>query len=97
MGSGPYRFVEWERGARIVLERNPDYAWGSSIFARAGPPLADRVVFRYIPEASTRLAALESGEVNAIDGMPEADQERLARDPRFEIVEVRKNGTTGPS
>ena len=95
VGSGPYRFVEWVRGERIVVERNPDYAWGSPIFKHSGPPLVDRIVFRYIPEPSTRLAALESGEVNAIDGVPEADQDRLARDSRFEIVEVRKNGTTG--
>jgi peptide/nickel transport system substrate-binding protein len=95
VGSGPYRFVEWQHGAQITLERNPDYAWGPPLFERGGPPLVDRIVFRYIPEPSTRLAALESGEVNAIDGIPEADQDRLAHDPRFEIIPVRKNGTTG--
>src|SRR5262249_52843931 len=95
VGSGPYRFVEWKRGSHITVERNPDYTWGSPIAKRGGPPLVDRITFRYIPEPSTRLAALESGEVNAIDGVPEADQDRLARDPRFQIVEVRKNGTTG--
>src|SRR3954471_13153101 len=95
VGSGPYRFAEWVHGDRIVLERNPDYASSAPIFERQGPPLVDRIVFRFIPEHSTRLAALESGEVNAIDGIPEADQARVEGDSRFEVLKIRKNGTTG--
>jgi peptide/nickel transport system substrate-binding protein len=95
VGSGPYRFVEWVRGSHVTLERNPDYAWTPPIFEHQGPPLIDRVTFRFIPEHSTRMAALESGEVNAIEGVPEADQARLQSDPRFEVLEFRKNGTTG--
>src|SRR5581483_12304956 len=49
VGSGPYRFVEWVHGERIVVERNPDYQWGSSIFHQ-GPAYLDRIVFRFIPE-----------------------------------------------
>ena len=87
VGSGPYRFVEWVHGDRIVVERNPDYAWSPPIFERQGPPLVDRIVFRFIPEQSRRvMAALESGEVNAIDGIPEADQARLEGDSRFEVI-----------
>jgi peptide/nickel transport system substrate-binding protein len=93
-GSGPYRFVEWVHGERITVERNPDWHWGASIFHQ-GPAYVDRLVFRFIPEPSTRLAALESGEVNAIVGVSEADQTRLEHDPRFAIIKIRKNGTPG--
>ena len=95
VGSGPYRFVEWVRGDQHRRRAQPGLHLGLALLQRQGPPLVDRIVFRYIPEPSTRLAALESGEVNAIDGVPEADQDRLARDARFEVIEVRKNGTTG--
>src|SRR5690348_3192456 len=54
IGSGPYRFVEWQHGSHVTIERNPDYQWGSPLF-HSGPPLVDRIEFRYIPEASTRL------------------------------------------
>src|SRR5581483_6545787 len=94
VGTGPFRFVEWVRGDRIVVERNPDYQWGSSIFHQ-GPAYLDRIVFRFIPEGTTRGAALESGEVNAIDGVPEADQSRLESDSRFEVIKIRKNGSPG--
>jgi peptide/nickel transport system substrate-binding protein len=94
VGTGPFKFVEWIRGDRIVVERNPDYQWGSSIFHQ-GPAYLDRIVFRFIPEATTRGAALESGEVDAIDGVPEADQSRLESDSRFEVIKIRKNGSPG--
>jgi peptide/nickel transport system substrate-binding protein len=94
VGSGPFKFVEWVHGSHITLERNPDYNWAPSIFHQ-GPAYVDRITFRFIPEHTTRLAALESGEVNAIEGIPEADESRLAADSRFEVLQFRKNGTTG--
>ncbi|NTA13958.1 ABC transporter substrate-binding protein [Agrobacterium tumefaciens] len=56
VGTGPFRFQEWVRGDRIVLERNPDY-WD------AGKPYLDQVVYRVIPDATARYAAFESGAV----------------------------------
>ena len=53
IGTGPFKFVEWKRDERLVLERNPDY-W-------QGPADASRVTFRFIPEFSTRMAALLVG------------------------------------
>lgn len=57
VGTGPFRFVEWVRGERIVLERNPDY-WDT------GKPYLDRVIYRMIPDATARYAAFESGAVH---------------------------------
>ena len=56
VGTGPYRFVEWSKDDRLVLEANPDY-W-------AGPPNVERVVFRTLPEASTRLNELRTGGID---------------------------------
>ncbi|MBX3142773.1 MAG: hypothetical protein KF813_03370 [Trueperaceae bacterium] len=61
VGTGPYKFVEWILGQRLVLEANDDY-WG-------GRPSVDRLVFRPIPEASTRLAELQAGTVDIIVGL----------------------------
>lgn len=57
IGTGPYRFVDWDRGSHITLERNPDY-W------REGRPYLDRLIFRFIADAATRAAGLERGEVD---------------------------------
>lgn len=56
VGTGPFRFKEWARGDRIVLERNPDY-WD------AGKPYLDGIVFRILPDAASRSAAFERGDV----------------------------------
>ncbi len=69
IGSGPYRFVEWQRGQRIVLEANPDY-WG-------GLPTPKRLVFRFIPDPSTRAAELKAGGVDIITGPPIAQLKEL--------------------
>jgi peptide/nickel transport system substrate-binding protein len=56
VGTGPYRFLSWEAGQRIVLEANPDY-WG-------GPPDIDRFLFQIIPSQETSLQALLAGEID---------------------------------
>ncbi len=58
IGAGPYKVVELIPGDRLVLERHDGYWMGE-------PPLA-RVVVRVIPELATRVAALQSGEVDFI-------------------------------
>jgi len=62
IGTGPFKFVEWKRDERLVLDRNPDY-W-------QGPADASRVTFRFIPEFSARLAALLSGEIDIMKDVP---------------------------
>src|SRR5216117_3519444 len=62
IGTGPFKFVDWKRDERLVLERNPDY-W-------QGPADVSRVTFRFIPEFSSRLAALLSGEIDIMKDVP---------------------------
>ncbi len=62
IGTGPFRFVEWKRDERLVLDRNPDY-W-------QGPADVSRVTFRFIPEFSARMAALLSGEIDIMKDVP---------------------------
>lgn len=61
VGTGPYKFVEWNKGENIVLVRNDDY-WGE-------PAKTKNVVFRFIADNSARVLALNNGEVDMIDGI----------------------------
>lgn len=60
VGTGPFKFVEWSRGDKVTLEKNPEYF--------RGPAVLDRVIYRGIPEDATRLIELESGGVDLIPG-----------------------------
>jgi peptide/nickel transport system substrate-binding protein len=74
MGSGPYRLREWIRDDRVVLDANPAY-WGTK-------PTFQTVIFRSIPEGSSRVAALLAGDVDIISGgVAPSDFSRLAGNP----------------
>lgn len=73
IGTGPYKFVEWVPGDRLVLEKNPDY-WGEKA-------AFDHVVFKPINSDPTRVAALLAGDVDMIDQVPTADIAHLKANP----------------
>jgi len=80
IGTGPFKFVEYQRGQYVIAERNPDY-W------REGFPYLDRIVWRFITDRAAATAALETGavQISAYNGLPLADLDRLRTDPRFEV------------
>lgn len=80
VGTGPFVFKEWSKGNYIVLERNPDY-WDK------GKPYLDKIVFKVIPDASARAAALEKGEVQyaPFSPVPLKDAQRLAQLPTLKL------------
>ena len=77
IGTGPFRFVEWKRDERLVLERNPDY-W-------QGPADVSRLTFRFIPEFSARMAALLSGEIDIMKDVPPHAVEAVERSGRARL------------
>lgn len=79
VGTGPFRFVSYDPGTRVVLEKNAGYF-------RDGLPGVDRLVFRVLPNATTAVAALEGGEVDYVGSLPGADVERLRRTPGVTLV-----------
>ena len=82
IGTGPYKLVSFRRGDRIELARN-DAWWGNGANVRPG---WDRVVFRMLASDAARIAALLSGDVDAIENVPTADVARIAGDARFGVV-----------
>jgi len=69
IGSGPYKLVEYEMNARIVLERNDAY-WG-------GKPKLRRITVEIIKDPSARVAAIQSGQVDLTVSVPVREMNRL--------------------
>ena len=63
IGTGPFKFVSYTPGDRLVMARNPDY------FEPGMPKLAG-VELRIIPEMSAKIAALQSGELDIVWDLP---------------------------
>ena len=89
VGAGPFMLKE-HTNEQIVLERFSDYNWAPAFLDHKGPAHLDRITYRVIPEASTRLIALERGEVHYVDFVPEQEVKRTQGDSRFavDLIEV---------
>jgi peptide/nickel transport system substrate-binding protein len=81
VGTGPFKFVKWERGQYVLMEKNANY-W------RKGQPYLNRVMARFVPDSSTRAALLQSGEVQlaGLGAVPYNDVKSLAQNPKLEVT-----------
>ncbi|MBO8155899.1 MAG: ABC transporter substrate-binding protein [Bacillaceae bacterium] len=78
VGTGPFKFVEWLKDDRIVLEKNPDY------FGQVAS--VDEVVFRVIPDNSARFMELQSGTIHIMNGMNPQDIATAENDANLQII-----------
>lgn len=76
-GTGPFMVDEWVSGDHISLKRNENY-WGEM-------GNLDGVVYKIVPESSTRMAMLESGEIDFLDQIPPEHLDRLKNNPEIDI------------
>ena len=86
VGTGPFKFVSWEKGKQVTLERNPDYHWAPSFFKNPGPSQVSTIIHRYIPNNGTRVAALEAGEIQFSELTPPLDMRRLGDSGKFKTM-----------
>lgn len=78
VGSGPFAFEKWEKDAHITLRANKDY-WG-------GAPYVEKLVFKPIVDAQTRLKELESGSIHGMENPELRDLEIIRKDPDLRLV-----------
>ncbi len=79
VGTGPFVFVERALGDRIVMEANPDY-W------EAGLPKVERVVYRVIPDSTTRVAAIQTGEVDIVNRLSVDEVSLFAGNDNINVI-----------
>ncbi|HMJ76313.1 MAG TPA: ABC transporter substrate-binding protein [Iamia sp.] len=89
VGTGPYVLGEWTRGQSLTLEANADY-WGDP------KPTIEEIEIRFIPDANTRISALQSGEINVAVNPPDSQIGELQEDSALKVlfVEGGESGTT---
>ncbi|MCG8618576.1 MAG: ABC transporter substrate-binding protein, partial [Desulfobacterales bacterium] len=79
VGTGPFVFKEWKKGDRIVYEANPNY-W------EKGLPKVKHLIFRPIPESSTRMAAVKTGEVDIVARLNAEEATSLESDKNVKVI-----------
>lgn len=85
VGSGPFKFVKGKLDSEVVMERFDGYYGGAPKIPPVGPAKVGKVVFRTMPEPSTRVAALLAGEVSIIQAIPADLVDRLKKSNRIQV------------
>lgn len=80
IGTGPYKFVRYQRGDRLELARN-DLWWGPR-------PAWDKVTLRIVPADPSRTAALLAGELDVIEHVPSADIKNLNKNNKLRVIQT---------
>ena len=83
IGTGPFKFMEWLRGDRVVAEKNPQY-W-------RGAPKIDRIIWKPVAEDAARLALIESGQADLVANVPPHETDRFKGNPAVRLEEVRSS------
>jgi peptide/nickel transport system substrate-binding protein len=86
---GPYRFKEWSRNDRFVVERNPDYYLGKDV----GAPYFQQYIVKLFSTSATRQAALEAGDITST-GIEPAEVNRFRSMPNIKIFTIPTTGYT---
>jgi peptide/nickel transport system substrate-binding protein len=79
VGTGPFTFVEWVPDDHITLKANPNY-W------REGVPKIETLIFRPIPESATRVAAIQTGEVDIVTRLSSEEAKTLLGVPNVQVI-----------
>jgi peptide/nickel transport system substrate-binding protein len=97
VGTGPFKYSAWNRGASLTLTRNDDY-WGTRARLRD-------IEFRFVSDANAMVNALKAGDIDAIGQVQALEQvAQFQQDPNFTVVKgaasgkvmVSMNETSGP-
>jgi ABC-type transport system substrate-binding protein len=77
VGTGPFKFVESVTGERVVVDKNEAY-WG-------GMPKIDEIISYPVVETATRVARIETGELDVVHDIPPLDANRLNANPNLNV------------
>jgi peptide/nickel transport system substrate-binding protein len=84
VGTGPFRVLKWVKGDYVELEANKDY-WG-------GPPKVKTVIIKAIPESTTRVSALLTGDADIIESIPPDLVETVKKAANARVAETDVDG-----
>ncbi|SDZ08686.1 peptide/nickel transport system substrate-binding protein [Proteiniborus ethanoligenes] len=79
IGTGPFKFIQWDAGDKVIIERFDEYF--------GGPAKLKTVVFRSIPEGTNRAIGLETGEIDIAYDIDPIDKEKVKTHNNLELIE----------
>jgi peptide/nickel transport system substrate-binding protein len=93
VGAGPFMVKEWVAKSHVTLVRNPEYQWAPATAGHQGPAYIEEITWRFVPEATTRTAVLQTGEAHIAEDLSYADVAALERNADLRILRGVPAGT----
>ncbi len=79
IGSGPFMFESWDRGAQLVLTKNPEY-WDE------GKPYLDQLTFKVLTDSNARMLQFQGGELDIVTDVPFNQLQPLSQNPDYVVL-----------
>jgi peptide/nickel transport system substrate-binding protein len=73
VGTGPFKFQQFVNNEKVVVARNPDYAWGPAPLGGGKPALLEQITFRILPDPSSQADALTTNEIQIAQNLNPGD------------------------
>jgi len=77
IGTGAFKFADYQQGSSITLEKNPDYFKGA--------PAIDKLIFSIIPDDTTAVQAFKNGEIDLLTNVPNSEVPAMQADPDIKM------------
>lgn len=92
VGTGPFTVAGYTKGQSVQFARNPAYNWAPQGAGHTGPAYLSKLTIRILPEDSTRVGALTSGQVDIARAVPPSDVKAVQADPALSLVRKQAAG-----
>lgn len=91
-GTGPFRVAAFDPQSGVTFVRNERFTQGPPITDHQGPAYLDKIEYQFIPDNAARLAALQSGAVDAIEGANVENTATFQADPSITLITAARKG-----
>jgi peptide/nickel transport system substrate-binding protein len=88
VGTGPFRFIEYVPGDRLVIQRNPNYNWGPAFYRTPTENAVDEAEFRFFEDVGTRAIGLEAGDAQIMGELLPTDARALSANSQIQLLPV---------
>ncbi|MGC5168353.1 ABC transporter substrate-binding protein [Luteimicrobium sp. DT211] len=92
-GTGPFVLSKYVKGQELDFTKNAHYDWAPATAKHQGAAYLDALTYRFLPESSVRLGALQSGQVDVVEGVPGTQAAQFQKDSRFTYQTALNTGT----
>lgn len=86
ISTGPYKFVEWIRGDRIIMKRFEQYNHAAEFVSNKGPAYIEDLIMRVVPEDATMVAEIMAGNIDLTFDVPLAAYKQLKDSPSVQTL-----------